>query len=133
MRSNEFLESMFRNRRNFSPLAFVLSRFVSDNKLPEPATVVSTLTRGLFVYWENGDEVSIYRLGIERSCFGCNILRYGLQGRIDDAEVNLMGGFRISRLGTEREAVRLDEDANYLFLGVQAKAERNFKYEGFVV
>ena len=114
-----------RKRAKFPTLDKILDGFVSDNNLPSPKTVVSTDSRGLIVSFGNGDLVNLYSSSEDLNTHYSE--NYGLQGRIDGSQVNLIGAIRIPSQEEwqgeklKRETVRYDECLEYTFLGVDLK------------
>ncbi|VVB78692.1 Uncharacterised protein [uncultured archaeon] len=118
-------------RAKFSSLDNVLDGFVSDNELSSPKNVTSAGSRGLLVYWQNGDHINIY--SYEQDLSGYDQEIYGLQGRMDGEKVDLCGGIRVPKRKEfngkklKKSAYRSDHNTEYVFLGVNAKPAE--KYE----
>ena len=90
--------------------------------------MTKTKSRGLLVYWKNGDHANIYSL--EEDLSGYNHRFYGLQGQIDGNQIFLMGGIQKSRSKTwygktlRHGAYRTDNDKRYIFLSEKASSPK---------
>lgn len=117
-----------RKRAVFPSLDKVLDDFISNNNLPKPKTVVPTESRGLLVHCGNGDYLNLYNWEEDLSAYDSQI--YGLQGRIDGAQVNLSGTINIPKYNDwhgeklKKQVLRHDQDTQYIFLGKKAFAEK---------
>jgi hypothetical protein len=117
-----------RQRTIFPTLDNVLDQFISDNGLPKPKTVVPTESRGLLVHCSNGDCINVYSFEEDLSAYDSQV--YGLQGRIDGAQVNISGVINIPKYKDwhgeklTRQVLRHDQDTGYIFLGKKASTEK---------
>lgn len=119
-KSNEVSVAPKIERVKFPSLDNVLDEFISHNNLIKPHKVTSTESRGLLVFWDNGDHINLYSYQDDSTTN--HHQQYGLQGRIDGQNVSLLGGIKIPICNKlDGKIYRDDKDKQYVFLGMSNK------------